>query len=119
MSETSDITIPTIDNLKKLGFWAIRVNAGMRGGVRMAPKGTPDILVLSPYVWLECKLPGEGLTEEQTKFFERAKREGIPCAKITSWQEAVSVVRGAAMVESRLRYNAIQEALNRLSGQGL
>jgi hypothetical protein len=108
-----------MDGLEKLGFWSIRINAGRRGGVRMAPKGTPDILVLQPYVWLELKLKDGELRPEQVAFFERAKREGVPCAVVRSLQEAISVVRGAAMVESRSRYATIQEALNRLTGQGL
>lgn len=108
-----------LDGLEKLGFWAMRINSGRRGGVRMAPKGTPDIFVLQPFVLLECKLEDGKLSPDQVAFFERAKREGVPCAVVRSLQEAISVVRGAAMVESRLRYVTIQEALNRLTGQGL
>ncbi len=108
-----------LDGLEKVGIWAIRINAGRRGGVRMAPKGTPDILVLQPYLWLEVKDEDGELNDDQVRFFERAKREGIPCALVRTPAEAISVVRGAAMVESRSRYATIQEALNRLTGQGL
>ncbi len=108
-----------IDGLEQLGFWTMRINAGRKGGVQMAPKGTPDILVLCPYIWLEVKLPDGKLSPEQLTFGERAKREAVPHAVVRSLSEAVSVVRGASMVESRQRYEVIQEALNRLTGQCL
>lgn len=116
MSET-DLQRSILDGLEKLGFWAMRINSGRRGGVKMAPKGTPDILVLQPYVWLEVKLPVSSVNPDQIAFSERAKREGVPCAVVRSLLEAISVVRGAAMVESRQRYTMIQEALDRLSGR--
>ena len=108
-----------LDALERLGFWAIRINSGRRGGIRMAPKGTPDILVLQPYLWLEVKDEDGKLNPDQEAFFEKAKREGVPCALVRTPQEAISVARGATMVESRQRYATIQEALNRLTGQGL
>jgi predicted transcriptional regulator len=117
MNPETQLQQAILDGLEKLGFWAIRINAGRRGGVRMAPKGTPDILVLQPYVWLECKLKDGELNENQEVFFERAKKEGVPRAVVRSLSEAISVVRGAAMVESRQRYEIIQDALNRLSGR--
>lgn len=117
MTET-DLQRSILDGLEKAGFWAMRINAGRKGGVRMAPKGTPDIMVLQPYLWLEVKLPNGELGEDQVRFFERAKREAIPCVVVRSLHEALSAVRGAAMVEQRHRYEVIQDALNRLTALG-
>ncbi len=116
MSETQ-LQRAILDGLEAMGFWAMRINSGRRGGVRMAPKGTPDILVLQPYIWLEVKLPVSSINPDQIAFSERAKREGVPHAVVRSLSEAVSVVRGASMVESRQRYQIMQESLDRLSGR--
>lgn len=118
MSET-ELQRVILDGLEKAGFWAMRINAGRRGGVRLAPKGTPDILVLQPYLWLEVKLPSGELGEDQERFFERAKKEAIPCVVVRSLRDALSAVRGAAMVEQRHRYNTIQDALDRLTSLGV
>jgi hypothetical protein len=118
VSET-DLQRSIIDGLERIGFWCMRINSGRKGGVMMAPKGTPDILVLCPYIWLEVKLPDGKLSPEQQAFEERAKKEAIPHAVVRSLSEAVSVVRGASMVESRQRYEVIQDALDRLTGRGL
>lgn len=115
----TDLQTAIQDGLEKLGFWVMRVNAGKRGRVRMAPKGTPDLLCLLPYLWLEVKRPGEELNDNQVIWHEKAKKEGIPCCIVSSVGDAVTAVRGATMVESRERYRVIQEALDRLTGRAL
>jgi hypothetical protein len=118
MSET-DLQRAILDGLERLGFWACRLNSGMKGRIRMAPKGTPDILVLAPYLWLEVKLPKEDLLPSQVAWHERAKRDGVPVVVVYSVDDAIKAVRGAVMLESRERYRTMQEALYRLTGRGV
>jgi hypothetical protein len=79
--------------LSRLGWWVWRVNAGARGGVRMAPSGTPDICVVAPVEgWLEVKLPGGNLRPAQELWHARAHRMGVRVAVVTSVAQAVNVV---------------------------
>ena len=81
-----------MENLRKLGFWVERTNAGETGGVRHLPAGTPDLLILAPtYGWLEVKLDGSDLNDNQKRWHARAKRCGIPVATVRSVKEAVNV----------------------------
>lgn len=92
MTET-DIQREALEALKLIGVWAFRVNAGQRGTVRLAPKGTPDIC-LPGLGWLEAKLPGERLNPDQVKWHERAEREGVRVAIFQTPREAVDIVLG-------------------------
>lgn len=66
-------------DLKRLGFWVERTNAGQTGGVRHLSKGTPDLLIVAPcYGWIEVKLPGAELNPNQRRWHRRAHRAGVP-----------------------------------------
>ncbi len=86
------------DALTDAGYWSIRINSGtvrVAGGfMHLAPKGTPDILVLNPYGWLEIKTDKGVTSEAQIKFRERCAREGIRHAEVRSAAEAVELVTG-------------------------
>lgn len=81
----------------------IRLNAGRRGGVRLAPKGYPDLighLMAGPNagraVWIEAKAPGARPRKDQAtqhKMIGEAFIEGVLCQRVSSVQEAVDFLR--------------------------
>lgn len=92
MTET-DLQHSILGALARIGAWAWRVNAGSRGGVRMAPEGTPDICVVHPHGWIEVKRPGEKLRPSQERWHKIARDLGVRCITATSVTEAVREVR--------------------------
>jgi hypothetical protein len=82
----------------------IRLSAGRRGGVRLAPKGYPDLighLTAGPNagrcVWIEVKAPGARRGKQdaaQDALRATVTRERVLCARVTSVQEAVDFLRG-------------------------
>jgi hypothetical protein len=98
MSET-DLQRAILEAIAARGYWAMRVNAGThaiaatgehaRRVIRSAPKGTPDILVIKPYGWIEVKLLGGSLRESQVAWHTRAEREGLRCMVVRSIAEAL------------------------------
>ena len=99
MRSETQLQTEILDALHRIGVWAWRVNAGVRGGVRMAPAGTPDICVVNPPGWLEVKRPGEKLRAEQRAWHEKARRRGVRVATVTSRQQAVTLVKAWACPE--------------------
>ncbi len=94
MSETK-LSKEIRDALTDAGIWAMRINSGkvpVRGGfMHLAPTGTPDVLVIHPYGWLEVK--GDSPTsEEQVKFRERAAKSGVRHAEVRSVEDALRTV---------------------------
>ena len=62
----------------KIGF-SLRVNAGRRGTINLAPTGTPDIIGYrkgGQFFAIEVKLPGNKPTPAQVEFLERAVSYG-------------------------------------------
>lgn len=86
------LTGQLVKTLRLAGFWAMRINAGQIGNVRLAEPGAADILVVKPYGWLECKQPGERLTKAQIAFRDRAEREGVRWARVETIKAGLSVV---------------------------
>lgn len=88
------------DALEATGAWVLRVNSGMiqlrhGGWMHLAPKGTPDVLVLAPVkAWLEVKRPGEKLTAEQELTHARLVEAGWHVGVAHSVGEALELVRG-------------------------
>jgi hypothetical protein len=79
----------------------IRLNAGRRGRVQLAPAGYPDLfgwLMRGPNsgraVGLECKRQGEELSPVQEVWAAEAGREGVLVACVESVQQAVDLLRG-------------------------
>ena len=77
----------------------IRVQSGglqvKRGFMNLAPKGTPDLLVVLPrgrVAWIEVKRPGEDLTDAQSEWSDWAQAADHFHCVATSGQEAVDFV---------------------------
>lgn len=79
--------------LHKLGFWVERTNAGkVSDNIALLSKGTPDLLIVAPcYGWIEVKLPGEDLNENQRRWHHRANRAGVRVETVRSTREATSI----------------------------
>lgn len=96
-SEETKLAHAAISALKSLGYECIRVNSGNRPGpgggyIHGAKKGTPDWLVVCPYVWIEFK----DLTNPnpyQTQWHTWASRCGIPVIVARSVADAVRGVQ--------------------------
>lgn len=89
--ETS-IQTKCLEALERAGVWAIRVNSGLAKGlyggiIHLAPKGTPDLLVLSPYLWAEIKRPGKRPSDEQLVWHAKAEQLGVPVVVVSSPEE--------------------------------
>ena len=114
MSEAT-IQRDVIARLKKIGVEVLRVNSGViRSGasfVRLAPIGTPDVLVWHPVVaWLELKREGCGkraksdaTRQAQEAFAANCALLGVPylltsdaAAAVAFVRELVAAERGAA-----------------------
>lgn len=88
----SDLVRDCLEYLRLRNYFAIRVNSGLvmlkdgNGKVRavkLADRGTPDIVALSPngkYVAIECKVGKNNLTEPQRWCLDQVRnRKGIAC----------------------------------------
>ena len=101
MSETSEVTRPTVDALNCIpGVIAIRIQAGRvksRGGgwMQLAEPGSPDVIavVKGLAVFFECKAPKGLVSEEQLAWHARARRAGAVVVVIRKPSAAVDVVR--------------------------
>ncbi len=86
--------------LELKGYFVLRINSGAirtQGGglVRLAPPGTPDLLVIGPegYVaWLEIKTPQGRLTEYQKAMHRRLKGLGQAVLVVRSLSEVVELI---------------------------
>lgn len=92
------------DALAANRYWAIRVNSGAihRGDMHMtlAPIGTPDICVVSPYGWIEVKDQAR-VTAAQRAWHEKARARGVRVAVAHSVEEAIATVRGWEKEDSK------------------
>lgn len=86
--------------LEDVGCIVIRVQAGtifLPGRtMHLAAKGTPDMVVLDQRgrtTWLESKTPSNGLSPEQKRWHERARRMGHRVATVRNSTEAWEAVR--------------------------
>lgn len=104
MSET-DLKAATLKALHALGLYAISVPSGaiLKGSrcIRLAPKGTADILVILPpngrAGWLELKDGAKAKTDKkraelQRAFGEARKAEGCYHAQVVTVEEAAEAV---------------------------
>jgi len=107
MSET-DLARGIRQALVAKGCKLVRVQSGTvplsYGGkvrfVHLAPKGTPDWLVIREgpvYTWLEIKLEGKELNREQQAWHEWAVSLGIRVATVHSITEAIRAVFSARL----------------------
>lgn len=76
----------------------VRINSGLarglnhRGFIHLAQKGTPDLLVPQPYLWVEMKLPGRKLKPEQLAWREWAKTNGVTYVVCDTPEDLVATV---------------------------
>lgn len=74
--KTNDLTKQAIDYLTTHGYVVWRTNAGyIKSNVRLAPKGTPDIIGYSPkgrFVGIEIKGPNDVIRDSQKKWIATA-----------------------------------------------
>lgn len=91
MSETA-LSRNARSAIEDIGVPTERVQSGTaRGGrTRLAKKGTPDIV--TPYGWLEAKLPGEEPSAVQLKWHALWRAHGARIETFTTVKEAVSIV---------------------------
>ena len=98
MSETSSIITPLLKKLNDLPFVdAVRIQSGkLKGGkVRLAPEGTPDLLVTvcGETIWMEAKKPGEMPSPVQRERHARLRRCGARVETIYSQDEGMKIVK--------------------------
>lgn len=92
MTEEGEIQREIVSALRKIGVWVDRRNSGGRlGRVRLCETGTPDLWTQLGY--LEVKVPGKGLSDDQRAWHAKAKLYGVRVATVYSAGEAVDVVR--------------------------
>ena len=76
----SQIQKQIIDALKIAGHLVFRMNAGQTSyNVKLAPKGTPDLLTISPkgkITWIEVKAGKGKLRDSQVVMHHDLKRRG-------------------------------------------
>lgn len=80
----------------QVDVWAMRVNAGRRGGVRLAPEGTADIVGIGPggfFFGGEVKVPGKKPSEVQSLWLHRIEKLGGFVDVWTSTAECLATVR--------------------------
>jgi len=90
-----------LEALTASGFWAMRLNSGTtvlgegpsKRVIKMAPAGTPDILVLVPYGFLEVKAERGKLNPAQWAWHCKAAEKGIRVRTVRSIREALDVVK--------------------------
>jgi len=83
------------------GLRVMRLNSGgRRGRVRLLDAGTPDLLALPPYsawfgvTWIEVKLPGEELRENQVVMHDDLRKRGQRVITVYSPYAAAGIMQG-------------------------
>jgi hypothetical protein len=79
-----------MDAMGQLGIWAIRTGVAVKLSNRGTASGVPGMpdLYLPGLGHLEVKQPGHTLSPRQVIWHERAKKEGVRVATVTSVSEA-------------------------------
>ena len=70
-----------IDTLRAYGWRVYRMNAGRKGGMRLHPAGTPDLMAQrrGETVWIEVKQPGKHPTEVQIECHNQLRADQFAC----------------------------------------
>lgn len=97
----TDVSRAIREALEAIGCRTLRLHAGRvkvpGGWMRHNEAGTPDLLVVAPYMFLETKVPVTGrLSAAQELWHARAEREDVKVVVVRSVSEAI-----AAVVERR------------------
>lgn len=91
MNPETLIQTEILNGLKRVGIWAFRVGVVKRRGkatskANAGEDGTPDIW--TEYGWMEVKVPGKPLREDQREWHARANRRGIRVGVVESLADA-------------------------------
>jgi hypothetical protein len=97
----SDLQRAILETLSAKRIWAMRLNSGTmvvgsgaaQRRIRMCPPGTPDILVLRPYGFLEVKTKKGKLSDAQRAWHSMAESEGIRVQVVRSISDALGAVK--------------------------
>lgn len=97
----SDLQRAILAALKASGVWVMRLNTGSwvleqngkRSRIRMAEPGTPDILVLKPYGFLEVKTKQGRIGMSQVRWHNKASEHGVRTAIVRSIGAALRTVK--------------------------
>ena len=78
----SELQEACFDLARSCGFWVMRMGNNSKRGRYMAKSGEDGMLdsLLPAYGWIEVKMPGEELNENQRKFVAKLDRDGVPWA---------------------------------------
>lgn len=81
--------------LEKCGIWVIRTGVSRKrgkSGTQSGEPGMPDLW--TPLGWLEVKLPGEELSDEQEEWHDRARQHGhaVRVAVVRSVGDTIKVI---------------------------
>ncbi len=88
----SDLQASIMSALRSCGFWVIRTGVTKKRsrshGTNSGEPGMPD-LYLPGFGHIEVKLPNEDLSDEQRAWHDRAKRNNVRVAVVTSVEQAL------------------------------
>lgn len=97
MTTETELSTSIRKALKLAGCWLIRIPAGggrvRNGFIHAAEPGTPDLLIVKPYGWLEIKTDEGSLNKDQIAWHARAESEGLRVAVVRSVEMALRTVR--------------------------
>lgn len=95
MSET-DLQRSIKMALEQAGFWVVRTQVRGRNGPRSVATGEPGMpdLLLVGVGYVEVKLPGGKLSQEQEAWHAKAKARGVKVTVAHSVAEAVTTANG-------------------------
>lgn len=93
-----------VNHLTALGYWCWVNNSGVIASeykgrkrvIRMSPKGSPDIFVISTngrLCGIECKAPGGKQSPSQKAWEKLAKRNGVGYCVARSVDDAISALK--------------------------
>lgn len=97
-SREGELSLAIVHAVESLGCKIERINTGqarpMRGKGRMhlASPGTPDLLVVWPYLWIETKDLAK-VNQNQIEWHAWAKRNGVPVIVAHSVKDAIDAVQ--------------------------
>jgi hypothetical protein len=80
--------------LRQMGVWCFVMNVTVRRGkrgVNCGEPGMPDIW--TEYGWLEVKIPGNNLDQDQVAWHKRARSRGIEVETTCSMEQSVRIAQ--------------------------
>jgi hypothetical protein len=85
------LTRQILEHFELRGHWAMKTNAGyIRKNVKLAPKGTPDIIGYMPdgkFIGIEVKDLDGVVRESQEEWIRKAQENNVRTWIIRSWEQ--------------------------------